>query len=292
MTRQEYLQELKEELKTLLVEEQEEALEYYRNYFEDADNDQAVMEELGSPQKLAAEIKEKFAGVPAVQENQSQDGSYGNFDNTKVKSLDISIGIAEVVMAAGDCFSVDFRGMAKGDIRYGLSPFGTFSIENNRKLPDFSTWKRESKNHPRILIKVPPQTKLDILRLHVGAGSFISKGIDIQVARSYIDVGAGLIDIKTILGGAAEMRCGMGKLSYEGTVSGLVKASCGMGMLSLNLVGKEEDYSIEAKVGLGSVQFNNVRKNPLGTIPCTEQKQNHFSVQCGMGYVNIQMKEN
>lgn len=291
MTRQEYLQELKEELKTLPVEEQEEALEYYRSYFEEAGNDQDVMEQFGSPTQLAASIKEKFASVPAVQQNQSQDGSYGNFTNSEVKNLDISVGIAEVVMAAGEYFSVDFRGISPGNIHYGLSPFGTFSIQNDRKIPDISSWRHDNKNRPRILIKIPTKTTLDILRLHVGAGSFVSKGVDITVSRSYIDVGAGFIDIKTVYGGPAELRCGMGKLSYTGTLSGLVKADCGMGMLSLDLTGCEADYSLAAKVGLGSVQFNTIRKNALGTIPCTEQKQNHFSVNCGMGYVTIQMKE-
>jgi uncharacterized membrane protein len=59
MTRQDYLNELKWQLKSLPVEEQEEALEYYRQYFEDAVNgdpqasDEKVMMELGNPKELA-----------------------------------------------------------------------------------------------------------------------------------------------------------------------------------------------------------------------------------------------
>ena len=58
MTRHEYLDELKWELRSLSVEEQEDALEYYLGYFEDAGNDEAVMKEFGSPTELASSIRQ------------------------------------------------------------------------------------------------------------------------------------------------------------------------------------------------------------------------------------------
>ena len=63
MNREEYLSELKRCIQALPLEEQEEALEYYKDYFDDADNDSKVIEELGDPEKLAEEIKEKIACV-------------------------------------------------------------------------------------------------------------------------------------------------------------------------------------------------------------------------------------
>ena len=108
MTRQEYLSELKYELRTLPVEEQEEALEYYRCYFDDAEDDAKVIEEFGSPRELAESIMGKFASLPQVNkpsENSSSDGSFGNFSPSEVRSLDISVGVAEVVIAGeGDRF--------------------------------------------------------------------------------------------------------------------------------------------------------------------------------------------
>jgi hypothetical protein len=298
MTRQEYLSELKLQLRSLPVEEQEEALEYYRGYFEDADNDAEVMKEFGSPEMLAESIISKFAGVPSVrrtkQENESNDGTCGSFDNEQVRSLDIALGIAEIVMIIGDKFSVDYRGIAPGDIRYGLSPFGTFSIENTKKIPDFSFWNHSDTsgnnvNHPRILIRILEHTKLDLLRMHIGAGAFTAKNVDIEASRSYIDVDAGNIVIAEVKGGAAEFRCGMGNISFTGELHGLIKADCGMGNISLKLAGNPSEYSYNAKVGLGTVCFNEIRKDGIGSISSTEQKQNHFSVNCGMGCVKIKM---
>ena len=297
MTRQQYLAELRHELSTLPVEEQEEALEYYRGYFEDADNDEEVMSEFGSPAALAQTIKEKFASVPDIthrpQQNEGTDGESGNFSSDEVRSLDISLGIAEIVMAKGENFSVAYRGLSSGDIRYGLSPFGTFTVESTGPLTGLNFWRHNNAhsdlNHPRILIKIPEHTKLDLLRLHIGAGSFSAKDIDIVSARSYIDVGAGNIVLNRVCSTAGKLQCGMGNISYTGTLGGLVNIDCGMGNVSLNLDGREEDYSLSAKVGLGHVRMNELKKDGIGTLLCTDQKQNHFSVNCGMGAVTIKI---
>ena len=51
MTRNEYLGALRQELRSLPLQEQEEALRYYEEYFDDAgpENEQKVIAELGSP---------------------------------------------------------------------------------------------------------------------------------------------------------------------------------------------------------------------------------------------------
>jgi hypothetical protein len=298
MTRQEYLGQLKQLLRPLPVEEQEEALEYYRGYFDDAGNDEEVMKEFGTPEELAQSIVSKFAGIPSVrqkQNNKTKDGTCGSFSSDEVRSLDFSFGIAEIVMIPGADFSVDYRGISPGDIRYGLSPFGTFSIENTRKIPDLNFWSHNDTSgnnvhHPRILIRIPEHTKLDLLRLHIGAGSFEAKDVDIKSIRSYIDVDAGNIAISKIRGGSAEFHCGMGNLSFTGELYGLIKADCGMGYITLTLDGNPEDYSLAAKVGLGSVRFNDQHKDGFGSILCTDLKKNHFSINCGMGSVRIRMR--
>ncbi len=300
MTRNEYLNDLKYELRNLPVEEQEDALEFYRGYFEDAENDEQVMQEFGSPKELAASIIEKFASVPEVrkpQKNKSQNGSYGQFDDTEIRSLDISLGAAEIVLTQGEKFSVDYRGLDIGEVVCSVSPFGTLTIENISHLPkfrNFSIWSHHSHEssvtaHPRILIKIPDGTKFDLVRIHVGAGDFRMKNLRITTSRSYIDVGAGNLVLNNIHSGETAFRCGMGNITYTGTVAEQVNVDCGMGNISLNLEGEPDHYSITAKVGLGSVRFNNIKKDGVGAIDCTEKKQNHFSVNCGIGCVHIKM---
>ena len=55
MNRLEFMTELTALLQNMPVEEREEALQYYNDYFEDAgaENEVKVIEELGSPKKVA-----------------------------------------------------------------------------------------------------------------------------------------------------------------------------------------------------------------------------------------------
>ena len=58
MTKETFLKELEQYLQGISEEERKEALLYYENYFEDAsiENEEAVLEELGSPREVASSI--------------------------------------------------------------------------------------------------------------------------------------------------------------------------------------------------------------------------------------------
>lgn len=64
MNRQEYIGRLRHLLGDLPEEEREEAIQYYEDYFEDAgfENEEKVIRELGSPEKVALMIREGIRG--------------------------------------------------------------------------------------------------------------------------------------------------------------------------------------------------------------------------------------
>lgn len=72
MSREEYLNQLACLLSDIPDEEREEAMEFYRDYFEEAGEgeEESVILELGSPQKVAAQIKSSLLG---------DDGSFGSY---------------------------------------------------------------------------------------------------------------------------------------------------------------------------------------------------------------------
>ena len=65
MTKKAYLKKLENLIQALPEEERKEALDYYSAYFDDADDDEKVFQELGKPEELAKAIIEKFSCVPA-----------------------------------------------------------------------------------------------------------------------------------------------------------------------------------------------------------------------------------
>lgn len=64
MSRQEFLRQLEKLLDDIPESERREAMEYYQNYFEDAgpEKEAQIIDELGSPQEVAANIKKDLFG--------------------------------------------------------------------------------------------------------------------------------------------------------------------------------------------------------------------------------------
>ena len=63
MNRAEFFMRLRQELRSLPPEELEDAISYYVEYFDDAgaENEQAVIQELGPPERIASQIKADLA---------------------------------------------------------------------------------------------------------------------------------------------------------------------------------------------------------------------------------------
>ena len=310
MTREEYMTALKNNIQSLTIDEQNEALQYYSDYFDEADDDAKVMEELGSPEEVAKVIRERFSNTLVGKESKStdQDDSdsstssseagryealYYEFKTADVKNVEFSFGAAEVVMISGDKYSVETRGISKENLLCRLDSEKTLVVKNLNKLSGFNFFNhhdRPGRMVPRILITVPDGASLGRFKAAIGAGNFVTKDISISFDKGHIDVGAGNFVLKKIHGSEVNMRCGMGNLNVEGSLAGVCNIDCGMGAIKLNLSGNASDYSYDAKVGLGDFKFNDDKRSGVCQVYANSRKQNHFSVNCGMGSVNIVMK--
>lgn len=309
MTREEYLNELKSSIMSLSSDEQAEAIQYYTDYFDEADDDEKVMRELGTPEELAKTIIEKFAnalvdtknGNSKAEEdsdntdNDGPDGSsidalYFEFEKSKVKNLSMDFGAAEVVLIEGDKYCVETRGLQEECLNCHLNKEGTLVVSNIRRFNlNFWSHNRRSRIVPRILITVPANVSVEKFRVAMGAGKLVSKKLSINCTSGNIDVGAGNLVLDGVFGGRINMRCGMGNLDFAGSVTGSVNVDCGMGNIKMNLKGDPKTYSYDAKVGLGDFRLNDEKKSGVCQIYNNQKLENHFSVNCGMGSVNIKI---
>lgn len=87
MNKEQFLKELEDLLQDIDATEREEALNYYRDYFEDAgsEHEQEIIKELESPEKVAQTIKEGL-GVENHQDIKSdyEENHYNNERNTRI----------------------------------------------------------------------------------------------------------------------------------------------------------------------------------------------------------------
>lgn len=93
MNRAAFMDRLRELLSDITEAEREEALNYYEDYFDDAgvENEASVIEALGSPEKVAATIKEGLNDNDGTSgeytENGYTNGTYGNKEEVVARTL-------------------------------------------------------------------------------------------------------------------------------------------------------------------------------------------------------------
>lgn len=306
MTKKQFLSELKLKISSLPKEEQDEALQYYSDFFDDCDDDKKAIEELGSVDDVAFKINEKFANalVKAKKDNnESDDAENGSkftsvsdalvytFDKAKVKNMDIDFAAIEVVAIPGKKFIIETRGLLEENIDCYVNDNGTLVIRNVGRFSNLKFWShdRTSRIVPRILLTIPQGASLDKIRINLGAGKFETKNIDLSCNYGSFNVSAGNLVLKEVNLQKSQLRCGMGNLDLAGTITGECDIDCGMGNVNIKGHGKKEDYSYDAKIGLGNFIFNEEKKSGVSASNSTGKKQNHFSVNVGMGQVNIKI---
>lgn len=314
MTKKQYLKKVENCIQALPVEERNEALEYYSNYFDDADDDDKVMEELGEPEDLAKTIIANFTCVPAKtskkkkaeKEEQeevktsfdndfdySQEKLYFEFSKSQVTNLGISLGAGHIVIKSGSDYQIETRGISEKDFRCEINEAGTLIVENRKFPANGRKYGHAFKNKwcPRILITVPENAELENFKLALGAGQMTSKTLKIKAEKTMIDVTAGNFVLSGITSQASNIKCAMGNVEVYGKLKGFTKIDCSMGSVKIKTPESQSSYSCDAKIGMGSVKFGEEKHNGFSQSINGEKKQNHFSINVGMGDVKIKFDE-
>ncbi len=131
MNKEEFLKRLEELLQDIDAIEREEALNYYRDYFEDAgvEHEQEIIHELESPEKVAQTIKE---GLGIFEENTSRSNNeihQYNEKNTRILKGIIAVLIVLLILPTVGGIGgliVGAIGLFIGIVCVGI--FGTFGL--------------------------------------------------------------------------------------------------------------------------------------------------------------------
>lgn len=322
MTRAAYLQELRERIANLPYDEINAAIEYYTEYFEEAESDEKAMEELGTPAKLAESILQKIAGTPAVinpeekeYKNQDRDGFYEipNKDFLKKIYINIKAGVFKIIRDSD--FHIEYKNISPSFL-YVDSKDDSVEICLGKKgsIVDFFNmgWKMLDKS-PVLELHVPEgkmfdsfilkmgagsssienyNLKADSFQLDVAAGEFKSNGGSITGKSSLVKVGAGSISLKDFTCKTLQAECGMGEIVLNGEITDHSKLAAGMGAINLTLKGSEDDYSLDGNVGLGTMKFGRISQSGIGHYVSPSIKEKHFILQVGMGEIKVEFLGN
>ncbi len=303
MTREEYMTELKNKINSLTDEEKAEALQYYSDYFEDADDDEKVMKELGTPDEAAKMIMEKFSNaLVGTKKDEEEDSSESSpytesdeiclsFQTSEVKNVSFDLGACHVVAIPGTKWMIETRGIRRENLSCHVTE-GKLVLNNVKKMHifDFFSHERKSRIIPRILITVPVNANVEKIKIRLGAGIFTTKELSLNAEKLDINVGAGNLILNGITGNKTNLKCGMGNCELIGNFKGKINIDCGMGAIKLETLNSIENFSFDCKVGLGDFRFGDKKYSGVQTVLPENKKENHISVNCGMGSVICRTK--
>ena len=131
MNKEQFLKELEDLLQDIDATEREEALNYYRDYFEDAgsEHEQEIIKELESPKKVAQTIKEGLGVEEHHRVDDESKESYYDEKNTRIlKGIIVVLLVLLVLPTVGGIggLIVGAIGLFIGIVCVGI--FGTFGL--------------------------------------------------------------------------------------------------------------------------------------------------------------------
>lgn len=284
MTKDQFLTELNSYLSVLKPEDRKNTIEFYEEYFEDAENEEAAIEELGAPKKLAEEIID-FHKTSYRVENTQVSRQFS--PDESISEIILNITAAKVLINASKEEKIEYttQNIADDDFSakiengkliikekpvffFSKKGFASF-LENFNINTSFNAGKRE------IIINIPKDTRLEKLEFNSQMGSLKIEEVNVEVIEGYTTCGnfsvksglhkkidfntsAGSINISDIDIETMKLSSSAGAIKFENIKAGNISASTGAG--TIDFIRTESSY-INANSGAGNITGNELKSD-------------------------------
>lgn len=268
MNKAEYLQELASLLSDIDDEDRDDALEYFREYFEDAgeENEESVIQELGSPAELAEKIRKdsKTQKPPGKSESQQE-----------YRSIRIAASGVKVVLQASDRFAVEYQ--LSDRIRINRIE----TVDSTLYVDCQLIQKCGGLQQERVTVYYPGNAEFETVEAKVKLGSFSVSGIkteklDVQnelgntsadrisAKALYIQNKTGSLRLGGVRGDTAVLLSAAGNLELEDfSFTGNLQASSSCGRVRL---ARGRAKNIEVKSEMGDAAGNHLEAEGLCSV--------------------------
>ena len=284
MTKDQFLTELNSYLSVLKPEDRKNTIEFYEEYFEDAENEEAAIEELGAPKKLAEEIID-FHKTSYKGENTQVSRQF--LPDESISEIILNITAAKVLINASQEEKIEYttQNIADDDFSakiengkliikekpvffFSKKGFASF-LENFNINTSFNAGKRE------ININIPKDTRLEKLEFNSQMGSLKIEEVNVEIIEGYTTCGnfsvksglhkkidfntsAGSINISDIDIETMKLSSSAGAIKFENIKAGNISASTGAG--TIDFIKTESSY-INANSGAGNITGNELKSD-------------------------------
>lgn len=212
--------------------------------------------------------------------NGSEDGDSRVFRMTEAEKLEVELSYDELILEEhdGTGILVEVRNDPKGMVQV-REEGNTLKVTSSRKLEK----KRQ------VVISCPKDMKFREMDIEVASGN-VEVRSNIVADNLEIMLGAGeFVNSGTITAEKADFEVGAGTLEVTGLDAKAIDGQCGVGELSLEVSGKEEDYSYSLECGIGDIAIGAGNYGGFGK----EKRINNpgatgeIDLECGIGDVSV-----
>ncbi len=214
---------------------------------------------------------------------------YAPSDN--IRSLDIDVSAATIVMERGESFSVGIYSGKKRNITSKLESDGRLKI--GEAHASAKRYKGLNPYKALVRIRVPADTVLDELDLQIDAAAFYADRILLTVQKFSLELNAGAVRIKRpeqFLCFGTDIDCNAGSIIVEGALRGRTDIDCTAGQVVLKIDGADEAYSWDTDAALGSVKINDNSVSGNSRQRSAAKEKNHIDISCSVGSVDISIE--
>ncbi|MFV0351646.1 MAG: DUF4097 family beta strand repeat-containing protein [Oscillospiraceae bacterium] len=317
MNKNEFLQQLAEELRALPQDERDAAVQYFAMYFEDAgpEREEEVLRGLGSPAAVAAGI---------LAEAQADNGSFKSTsgenkkifvpDKDKLRRVQISSRDGKVYVKRAAVPSIFVEGFgAPVDSNFDEAT-GTWKLDIRSTpiterlsslLRHLNVMEKPEKG-PVYTICLPDG--LEELAIKAGMGSIVVEELAANDVNLRAEMGSlvaqkihaktgsfsaemGSMKIEQFDGETCTLTAGVGVVRFNGQVADTLHVDCSMGRVQANLP-RPQNYNWTAQGGSGSISVDGKWiAGVFGVQGEAPQAKPNFDLKCGMGSIAVTFDE-
>lgn len=320
MNRIEFMQRLEKALREMPEEERRRAMEYYENYFDEADAEQEALDTLGAPEKVAADILRDFQDTAEARKLQKTRKRRRNCVlaavctvlvvcigmfaahtvisdkreliedqdlniQEEIHSVIVEAQSAQVCIQAGD----EWRLVAGDSTTYDIQG-GQMYIRQENKTGLFQ-------RKPGFIILTVPPAELYRLDLDIGAGDLEVQHMTVPVTIT-CHVATGSAYLADMYTEKLALSVDEGKITWDGNVAQSGNLYCDTGSMDILLqkysgigfiTGRAGDGKVSAQINGGSfVETENMTETFAYQIPGTNET-GELNTECNTGKIFVKV---
>lgn len=213
----------------------------------------------------------------------SGNGSTKTYDIQAASELEIDLKYDELIFREydGDKIRVDVENDSANNIKIE-SKGGKLKIKSEKK-----------KNNRSITVSYPEKSVFSKVDIEVDAGT-VEMMDRLETDKLEVSIGAGeFTNSDSIIAREASIEVGTGEADIMQLTADKIDGECGVGNMTLELTGKESDYSYKLECGIGDISID----GDSFTALASDKKINnsgatkYMELECGMGNISVEFSD-